>query len=194
MDKKTEPNSIVSGFPSPATSCPGHGVSTEVFAESHLLIDHNLLMRTLDLLRIRSNNQRESAAIWAGRIIEDRYWHAEELYLHHELCEDRSGPLSVQLTELAKFKLYETLARKRRCLIALIHTHPRANVALSEVDQVNQLSSRVGFWSIVIPWYSRPPWHLNDMGFHIRASEGWVFLKRNEIKQRVRIGGNCGKL
>jgi len=139
-------------------------------------------------MRERSAGRRESAAIWAGTVEEDR-WEARRVYFHHDLGDDRAGPLSLELSELAKYKLYETLHRERLRLIALIHTHPGAWVDLSDVDQQNQVCSRVGFWSLVIPWYARRPWRMTAIGVHVRTQCGWYRLTRNEVGHRVRIGG-----
>lgn len=111
------------------------------------------------------------------------------MYFHHELGDDRAGPLSLELSETAKYRLYDTLHREQLRLIALIHTHPREWVDLSEVDAQNQLSSRIGFWSLVVPWYARRTWRATSMGVHERTERGWHRLTKKEVQHRFRIGG-----
>jgi len=93
----------------------------------------------------------------------------------------------MQLTEEAKFRLYEELNREQLRLIAAIHTHPEDWVDLSWIDQTNQLCSKRGFWSIVVPWYGRQPWLLETMGVHIRTSEGWARLSAEQVKAHVKL-------
>jgi proteasome lid subunit RPN8/RPN11 len=71
--------------------------------------------------------------------------------------------------------------------VALIHTHPEDWVDLSEIDQANQVSSRIGFWSVVIPWYGQEPWILTIWGVHVRRESGWSRLTAVEIEDRVEV-------
>jgi proteasome lid subunit RPN8/RPN11 len=135
-------------------------------------------------LRARSANWRESAAIWAGTITE-RGWHAQDVYFHHDLGDNRSGPLFLDLNEQSKYILYDTLRQRGLCLVALIHTHPAEWVDLSAIDEQNQISSRIGFWSLVVPHYGRKPWNLKMMGVHERAETGWHRLSAKEIQRRI---------
>jgi proteasome lid subunit RPN8/RPN11 len=152
-----------------------------------LILPIRLFITTLEGLRDRSDGWRESAAVWAGRIERETDWLAERVYFHHELCDDRAGPLSLQLSEEGKFRLYRELAEFELRPIALIHTHPQGWVDLSEVDQRNQLSSRIGFWSLVVPWYGRGPWVIETIGVHTRAEEGWYRLQLDETSRRMII-------
>lgn len=152
--------------------------------DSSLIVPTNLFSQTLAGLKERSDNYRESAAIWAGTV-DKRGWRAQRLFFHHELCDDHSGPLFLELSEDAKFHLYRELAAENLRMIALIHTHPAAWVGLSPVDERNQLSSRIGFWSIVIPHYAQQPSTLSEMGVHVRTSEGWHQLEESEVVARV---------
>jgi hypothetical protein len=145
--------------------------------------------RTMRELMTRSDGWRESAAVWAGRVRGEVDWVVERLFLHHELCDDRGGPLSLELTEAAKFDLYRVLARDGLRPVALIHTHPKAWVGLSPVDAGNQLSSRVGFWSIVVPWYARKPWRLERFGVHVRLVDGWRHLDVDAARCRFLVEG-----
>ncbi len=187
MDQTSQPNRRILRFSAAPSSCAEDGLSVREPAESYLILPSDLLCKTMDGLQKRSAGWRESAGVWAGHVTEDHRWQAEELYLHHDLCDDRGTPLSLELTEAAKFRLYENLALQQLRLVALIHTHPRAWVDLSVVDQSNQLGSRVGFWSVVVPWYARTPWRVGAMGFHVRRPTGWYRLSASEVRKRVQI-------
>ncbi|MBZ5631466.1 MAG: hypothetical protein LAO06_21640 [Acidobacteriia bacterium] len=142
----------------------------------------------MEELEDRSGGWRESAAILCGRVV-GADWMAETVRFHHHLCDDRGRPLSMHLTEDAKFRLYEELNRAELRLIAAIHTHPHEWVELSWIDQRNQICSRKDFWSIVAPWYGKSPWKLEDMGIHIRTGDGWGRLTVEQVRSHVRIEG-----
>lgn len=147
----------------------------------------SVLERTLTGLKVRSAGWRESAAIWAGQVKGETEWIAQCAYFHHELCNDQAGPLSLELSEKAKYRLYEELSHHHLRLIALIHTHPTNWVGLSAIDEQNQLCSRVGFWSIVVPFYARARTGFETMGVHVRAESGWLRLTGQETTERVTV-------
>lgn len=150
---------------------------------SRRLVPRSILDATVQELRSRSAGWRESAAIWTG----NRDGTVHQVFFHHILADDRGGPLSLELPEHAKLDLYQRLAKKNQVLLALLHTHPEDWVGLSSVDQQNQLSSRVGFWSIVLPHYGRNDWNLREVGFHVRAERGWVQLSHDDVAQHFSI-------
>jgi hypothetical protein len=156
---------------------------------NRLIVAAQLFERTMEGLRARSDGWRESAAVWAGRVRGGADWVAERVYFHHELCDDRSGPLFLELSETAKFRLYENLARDGLRVVALIHTHPDDWVGLSRTDRGNQISSRTGFWSIVVPWYAREPWGVTGMGVHVRVEGGWHRLSEDSVARRFIVEG-----
>jgi hypothetical protein len=141
---------------------------------------------TLSNLAERSSGWRESAGIWAGAINGDDAT-VTALYLHHELCDDRGRALSLELTEEAKFTLYRRLAASGLKLIALIHTHPEDWVELSWIDKQNQISSRIGFYSLVVPWYGRQPVQPSSLGIHVREDSGWRRIPASRISRHLII-------
>jgi proteasome lid subunit RPN8/RPN11 len=156
--------------------------------DSVLTASRDLFERTLSGLRDRSRGWRESAAIWSGRVTNgETLWRAERVDFHHELGDDRAGPLRLELSESAKFELYRELNKAGLRLVALLHTHPNEWVEHSFVDARNQICGRVGFWSLVIPWYGREPWQIQAFGIHTRVDRGWRRLRSGEIQRRVHI-------
>jgi proteasome lid subunit RPN8/RPN11 len=106
---------------------------------------------------------------------------------HHEIADDRATALSLELPEKAKFALYQHLTLTKESILALLHTHPFDWVDLSPIDQANQISSRVGFWSIVLPHYARTPWSTRTAGFHILDHNGWVRLTEAEVVAAITV-------
>jgi proteasome lid subunit RPN8/RPN11 len=147
---------------------------------SHLHIPRILWDQTLSLLRDRSNGRRESGAVVLGNRTSTTQRFATKVVGYHELCDDRATEVFVELSEDGKLRLYSQLEREKLQMVAMVHTHPEGWVGLSPIDQANQLSSRVGFWSIVLPHFGRQPWDLDLIGFHIRQSRGWHQLGQDE--------------
>ena len=105
----------------------------------------------------------------------------------HDLCNDRGAPLSLELSEDAKFSLYQELGARGQKLLGMIHTHPEDWVGLSRIDKANQLCSRIGFWSLVVPFYAERPWDLRTVGVHVRVDPGWYQFNHQESKERIVI-------
>lgn len=105
----------------------------------------------------------------------------------HLLCDDRADAVSMALTEEAKLRLYKEMNGLGLTLIAAVHTHPEDWVGLSQIDQRNQLSSKNGFWSLVLPWYGRRPLEPSDMGVHIRLQGAWWRLTEDQVSSQFRI-------
>lgn len=135
-------------------------------------------------LRARSANRRESAAIWIGSL-HGSHSVVKEVRFYHDLCDDAAASAFLELSEEAKFALYTELAPLDLKLIGTIHTHPRAWVGLSDVDESNQLCSRTGFWAFVVPHYAKQSWDIRKTGVHVRVDEGWYEFSAREAANRV---------
>lgn len=151
-----------------------------------LLISRELIERTVEGLRSRSDGWRESGAIWIGKL-NGADSIVEDVLFYHDLCDDKGRSLSLELSEAAKYSLYATLAAQGKKLVGMIHTHPRDWVGLSPIDQANQLCSRIGFWSLVLPHYATKAWSTDTSGVHIRVDNGWYQFDRAGARQRVAI-------
>lgn len=184
MAKKGKPDRGISRLPENDALCSRARVQPEELERTRLVVPRTLFETTLRELAERSAGWRESAAIWIGTL-EGEDAIASEILFHHDLCDDNAGPLSLELSERAKFDLYRMLAAKGQKVVSLIHTHPREWVGLSPVDEGNQICSRIGFWSLVVPWYGREPWDLARIGVHARTNEGWYEFRGSEISQHV---------
>lgn len=186
MDEDTKPDRCIPEFPSGDIESPNPRLPAPASLDTCLSIPKQIWESTLTELRDRSAGWRESAAIFCGRVIHSE-WTVEVVRFHHHLCDDRGRPLSIRLTESAKYQLYGELNRLGLRLIAGIHTHPEDWVDLSWIDQQNQLCSRRGFWSIVVPWYAEQSWQIDAMGIHIRMPGGWCRLTTEQVQKYVQI-------
>lgn len=188
MDEDTKPDRCLPEFSSRAIEPADTRLPAPASLDTRLSIPKQIWKSTLTELRERSAGWRESAAIFCGRVIGPE-WTVESVRFHHHLCDDRGRPLSIRLTESAKYRLYDDLSRLGLRLIAGIHTHPEDWVDLSWIDQQNQLCSRRGFWSIVVPWYAEQSYELDTIGIHIRTLDGWCRLTNEQVQHHVRIAG-----
>jgi proteasome lid subunit RPN8/RPN11 len=186
MEKTFESTLRLSRFRAASVARPVVRVLPKNLVGARLEIPVAIFNETLAELQERSSGARESAAVWSGEVTENRTM-VQRVDFHHGLGDDRATALSLELSEAAKFRLYRTLGGLQLKLAALIHTHPEDWVDLSEVDRTNQISSCVGFWSLVVPNYGRPPWETEKMGIHLQTEKGWYRLDRQEVHSMVHV-------
>jgi len=172
------------GFPEKNAASQIQRLQPEEIKNDRLFISRVLLTRTVVGLRTRSEGWRESGAIWIGHLT-DGDSIVEDVLFYHDLCDDKGHSLSLELSESAKFSLYANLASQGKKLVGMIHTHPRDWVGLSMIDQANQLCSRIGFWSLVLPHYGTRPWSIDSTGVHIRVDSGWYRFTRADARKRI---------
>lgn len=161
----------------------GPRLSTTATPANRLAVPREVLQSTVVGLRERSAGWRESACVWIGTAA----GMVQCVAFHHEIADDRATALSLELPEAAKFRLYQWLAREKLRILALLHTHPDCWVDLSWIDQQNQISSRVGFLSIVLPFYGKHDWNYDEIGFHVKCDRGWRRIHRQEAAEAVRV-------
>ena len=161
--------------------------------DRRLILPLTLCLRVWSGLVARSDGHRESAAILLGRSDGSDDFALDAVF-HHDLDDDRGEALYVELTELGKTRLYDRLAAQAQRIVALVHTHPGNWVGLSEVDRENQICSRVGVWSIVLPNYAAGPMKMPaSWGIHARLSKGWSTVQSKDVAQHIVIeGGHDG--
>ena len=184
MAKELKSDSLLPELPSAHAESASLWLQPQEVANDSLSISAQLLEKTLEGLRHRSAGWRESGAIWAGEL-DGANSTVREVFFFHDLCNDQGRELSLELTEAAKFSLYKELAARSLKLVGMIHTHPEDWVGLSYIDQANQLCSRIGFWSLVLPYYGKQAWSINTTGVHIRINEGWHQFSRAEVAKRI---------
>lgn len=161
----------------------GSRLSTAATPARRLAVPRGIFQATVVGLRERSAGWRESACVWIGTASGV----VQRVTFHHEIADDHATALSLELPEKAKFWLYQQLAREKLRILALLHTHPESWVDLSWIDQQNQISSRVGFLSIVLPFYGKHDWNYDEIGFHVKCDRGWRRIHGQEAAEAVKI-------
>lgn len=72
--------------------------------------------------------------------------------------------------------------------LAQIHTHPRKDTNHSRYDDLNSISTRNGFLSLVVPNYGcRQDLVLDQASVHETWDARWYLLTRHAKKQRIHI-------
>lgn len=156
---------------------------------TRLIVPRSLWTRTLAMLERYSAGERESAAVLLGSRSSSGLQHACEVVGYHDLGPTEATAVSLHLSEAGKHQLYRITEQRGLSLLAALHTHPSTWVGLSAVDRANRLSSRRGFWSIVVPNFAQPPWDLDAMGFHIRDDSDWLHVPPANISQHIQFEG-----
>jgi proteasome lid subunit RPN8/RPN11 len=186
MAKRKQPNRRILEFLAKDVSYRIQRIPPPEVERDKLLISRGLLERTVAGLCERSAGWRESGAIWIGSL-NGADSIVQDVIFFHDLCDDKGRSLSLELSEEAKFTLYSNLAKTGQKLIGMIHTHPEDWVDLSGIDKNNQLCSRIGFWSLVLPYYAKQSWEIKTTGIHIRADRGWHQLSEEDAAKRIVI-------
>lgn len=162
---------------------PRARLSTARTPASRLTAPRGIIEATVLGLRTRSEGRRESACVWIGTSAGA----VHRVTFHHEMADDHATALSLELPETAKLKLYQQLGHEKLRILALLHTHPDSWVDLSWIDQQNQISSRVGFLSLVLPYYGKRDWNYDEIGFHVKCDRGWRRADAQEAREIVQI-------
>src|SRR5215469_2483902 len=96
MDEREKSTVSLSGLHEGASAFAEPGLPAPTELTSRLILPQLLFESTLQELRDRSADRRESAATWCGNI-EGSAWTASAVRFHHRLCDDRGRPLSINL-------------------------------------------------------------------------------------------------
>jgi hypothetical protein len=184
MAMRKKPNSRLFEFLKKNVARRIQRIPPQEVKHDRLYISRELLDKTLHGLCKRGGGWRESGAIWIGDL-DDSTSTVRNAVFFHDLCDDKARSLSLELSEEAKFALYKELANRGQKLVGMIHTHPENWVDLSGIDKANQLCSRIGFWSLVLPYYGDRRWAIQTTGVHIRVDCGWHWFSKKESLKRI---------
>ena len=133
---------------------------------SHIVrIKSDLWKLTWEGLSKRSDGRIESLCIWAGQRSPDVSVVTEVIFL--DGIEGVEGfALFHRITREATAQIFAILKDKGLQIVADVHTHPGDWVGLSDTDREHPLEYRVGFISIVLPYFGRTDPMQEDIGMH----------------------------
>ena len=140
-------------------------------------------------LRERSMSEKESLCVWAG-VRQDNYSRVEEIIFLDDLPGVESFALFHRVPRPAVKQLFKILLDKKLEFIADVHTHPEDWVGLSLTDQSHPIEFRIGFVSVVLPFYAASEPMLTKVGVHEYVGESqWRTYINDEISEKLKIGG-----
>ena len=145
-----------------------------------------IFQNTLTGLRKVGERSKEGIAYWSGTLNETNatiknVMFADEYPEFHN--EESFASVSLDMS----FKIGEKIHQREGILFAQVHTHP-FEAFHSFVDNTYPISHRVGFFSIVIPYFGK---NINSLSqckiFEYEGKAKWYELDENEIKRRFEV-------
>jgi len=153
-----------------------------------IFISLQLWNETWSGLRKRGGARRESACIWAGDRTKDSERVSRVVYLD-DLPDVTAGMKHHRASREATRALFQDLRKHGEQIVADVHTHPRAWVGLSTVDEEHPIEFRPGLPAIVIPNLARGSPRVEAIGLHEYLGHGrWQRLE--EVQLYLKIGGS----
>ncbi len=183
---QVKPNQLVSylDFVSRLLRLPDRGYQAP--EATKLTLSRDFYATLMQGLRARGADGCEAAAVIAGSV-DARNLYGQLLVWFDELEEDASASYGhVWMSEHAKLRLYERVSASGLSIVATVHTHPGRWVGLSAIDRENQISGRIGVWSLIVPHFAaHDAVDPITCGAHIRMRRGWLSLTPAEISQQL---------
>jgi hypothetical protein len=158
----------------------------------HFVVDSDVLQLTLSRLRQIGLENKEAIAYWTGKIQEGTAMISNVIFPgeYHESF-DSTFHASVPLS--TAYKVGEMIHERGEKLIAQVHTHPY-EAFHSYVDDAYPISHRVGFISIVVPYFARRAKSLGDFKFYEYLGNGkWEEWDDEQISSRFMLGDNSNE-
>lgn len=146
-------------------------------------ISELVFSNTISHLRKIGNANREGIAYWTG-IINKEEALVKSVIFADAYPEFNNEGWFAELPLQASLKLGETIHRKNEVLIAQIHSHPR-EAFHSLIDDQSPISHRIGFLSIVVPYFGKNVTSLSQCKIYEYLGKGeWRDLLQDEINDR----------
>lgn len=146
-------------------------------------IPHEILETTQAALRQAGDKKSEGLVFWAGIL------QGNEALITR--CVNPSGhgtPVSATVTYRGLRELLSILREKGEFLFVQVHSHPE-EAFHSETDDSEAISFKIGFISIVVPYFGAVQMTtlLNCKVFEYKGGGRWAKLSMPEVKERFQI-------
>jgi len=160
-------------------------------------IQENIVNSTIKYLQDIGEQRKEGIAYWTGKLegstalVNNTIFPGE--YVESDDSEaDSEFHASVSLS--TAFKVGEIIHERNEILLVQIHTHPY-EAFHSLTDNKYPISHRLGFISIVVPYFGRNIVNLDHCKiYEYKGAGNWRELKKNEIKNRFVINKGMNKI
>ena len=160
----------------PISECKSHRV---------LLVQKHSIQQTYDIFKDSCDDKLESVVYWYGKSSLDENTDA---VMTVAVPNARRSVVNYDVSAEAAAKMGRMMMEKSLVCLAQIHTHPTEHTAHSDYDDLNAISTRNGFLSLVVPYYGcKQDPKLNAVSVHEAWDKCWYRLTKTAKKQRIRI-------
>jgi len=150
------------------------------------IVPSRVLQKTQIFLKTLSRERREAIAYWTGKFRNDEAVITRVIFPDEFRSDCAFVSAYVDLN--TALKICESIHRRHEYLLIQLHTHP-FEAFHSWTDDLHPISHRVGFTSIVIPYFARYP--LDDLNtwkvYEYKGLGKWRELSLREIRHRFSI-------
>lgn len=152
----------------------------------HIQIPNNVLQDTLENFRKEGLLHNESIAYWTGSFV-NADAKINNVMFANSYSEFVSGQLSAKMPLSATFKIAEEIHNRKEILFAQIHSHP-FEAFHSWIDDKYAISFRLGFFSIVVPYFGKNISRLNQCKiYEYVGNTNWAELTDIENSRRFEV-------
>lgn len=153
---------------------------------TQIILPCKVIIKTERFLKRIGEGGEECIAYWTG-VFKDEKALVKDVLFPSEFSTERSWGFAHVNLETA-FKIGELIHKKKQFLLVQLHTHP-FEAFHSFTDDKYPISHRVGFLSVVIPYFAREP--LDDMRtwkvYEYKGTGRWRELTFSEITKKFLI-------
>ena len=162
-----------------------HEIVTKNKSKRLLLIQKHTLLMTYELFNKYCNDNVESVVYWYGKeSIQDNV----DIVISAVIPQTSRNPGNYSVSEKSIEKMGQITLSKSLVCLAQFHTHPGYNTEHSSYDDVESISSRKGFLSLVAPNYGcDKKTNLDNVSVHESWNHKWYVLSNSAKKDRIII-------
>lgn len=152
-------------------------------------IPNSIFNQTLDQLRKIGNQHKEGIAYWTG-VLNDSNAVIRNVIFADEYVEFHNDKLFARVPLTGVFKIGEKIHQLNEILFAQIHTHPM-EAFHSYVDSTSPISHRLGFISIVIPYFgNKIDSLLQCKVYEYKGKASWNLFNEDQLLKKFQIIGD----
>lgn len=156
-----------------------------------LYIHRDLWAELLSELHRRTRDIHESGAFLLGRSAHGE--RSVERIVYYDDLDPGAYRTGVVIMHGESFgPLWELCLTTGLTVVADIHVHPRG-ARQSYADQQNPMIAQRGHLALIVPFFARPPVHLETLGFYeYQGAHRWRNLSGKKVARFLQIGNKGG--
>lgn len=151
-----------------------------------VVITDDIFIKTIDQLKKIGEEHKEGIAYWSG-ILDSNKAMIQNVIFANEYPEFYNEQYFANVSLGTSFKIGEKIHERDEILFAQVHTHP-AEAFHSFVDNNHPISHRVGFLSVVIPYFGKGVTSLSQCKvYEYEGKANWNEMKKDEIEKKFEV-------